>query len=331
MKIVFRGGKPKYKQISDSVIEEIHKGHLKMDDVLPSVNEMCKKYSLSRDTVIKSYNELKNKGVITSAPGKGYYISGTATHIKRKVLIILDELSDYKQILLKSLTENLSRFSSFEIVFHHHNRELFRQFITENSPNYSYLVVVLPLYDEVKQDVKLLKSKNVFIIDHAPGGIMGKYPGVYQDYKNDVFNALKSGTEAIKKYDRFVLVHSKYSYIVDGMIRGFREFCNSKNIQKEVMDNINTCPIQKNTLYLILDNDDLIFFVKKIKKEKLTLGKDIGLISYNETPLKEIIANGLSTISTDFNEMGRLVSEMIKNNDHSVVLNKSGLNTRDSI
>ena len=32
------------------------------------------------------------------------------------------------------------------------------------------------------------------------------------------------------------------------------------------------------------------------------MGKDIGIISYNEIPFKEIVANGIATISTDFEQ-----------------------------
>jgi DNA-binding LacI/PurR family transcriptional regulator len=41
------------------------------------------------------------------------------------------------------------------------------------------------------------------------------------------------------------------------------------------------------------------------------VGKDVGVISYNETPLKKIILSGITTISTDFEMMGRRVAEVI--------------------
>jgi DNA-binding LacI/PurR family transcriptional regulator len=36
----------------------------------------------------------------------------------------------------------------------------------------------------------------------------------------------------------------------------------------------------------------------------------IGIISYNETPLKDS-KNGITTISTDFEAMGKILAEMI--------------------
>ena len=50
-----------------------------------------------------------------------------------------------------------------------------------------------------------------------------------------------------------------------------------------------------------------------MKSENLTLAKDIGVISYNDTLLKEIVEGGITTITTDFNVMGKRLAEMILN------------------
>jgi DNA-binding LacI/PurR family transcriptional regulator len=41
------------------------------------------------------------------------------------------------------------------------------------------------------------------------------------------------------------------------------------------------------------------------------VGKNVGLISYNETPLKKLILHGISTISTDFHMMGTTAANMV--------------------
>jgi DNA-binding LacI/PurR family transcriptional regulator len=49
------------------------------------------------------------------------------------------------------------------------------------------------------------------------------------------------------------------------------------------------------------------------REKKFKVGKDIGIISYNESPINEIILNGLTSVSTDFCQMGESVAEMILN------------------
>ena len=68
-------GIPKYKQIVGAIEDAIVEGVLKKGDKLPSLNAIKNKHSLSRDTVLTAFNELKNRGIIHSVVGKGYYVS----------------------------------------------------------------------------------------------------------------------------------------------------------------------------------------------------------------------------------------------------------------
>ena len=55
----------------------------------------------------------------------------------------------------------------------------------------------------------------------------------------------------------------------------------------------------------------MVLLIEKIIKTKLEVGKQVGVIAYNETPLKRIILNGISTISTDFLLMGEKAAQLI--------------------
>ena len=64
--------------------------------------------------------------------------------------------------------------------------------------------------------------------------------------------------------------------------------------------------------------DDLVLLIEKILTTRLIVGKDVGVISYNETPMKKIILNGITTISTDFRMMGEKAAQLIleKSTEH---------------
>ena len=62
-----------------------------------------------------------------------------------------------------------------------------------------------------------------------------------------------------------------------------------------------------------MDND-LVVLIERIIESKLKVGVDIGVISYNETPLKKIILNGITTISTDFEQIGIETARIIQEN-----------------
>ena len=67
----------------------------------------------------------------------------------------------------------------------------------------------------------------------------------------------------------------------------------------------------KGTAYIVIADDDLAILVKKIRKSNYQTGKDIGIISFNETELKELL--DITVISTDFVKMGHTAANLILN------------------
>ncbi len=45
--------------------------------------------------------------------------------------------------------------------------------------------------------------------------------------------------------------------------------------------------------------------------KNLITGTDIGVVAYNDNPVKELLENGITTISTNHDEIGRIAAEMI--------------------
>ena len=70
--------------------------------------------------------------------------------------------------------------------------------------------------------------------------------------------------------------------------------------------------LAKDTAYLIIQQKDLVEMVKQCRTKHLKIGQDVGLIAYNDTPMYEIIENGITVISTDFAAMGKKAAEFVK-------------------
>ena len=91
-----------------------------------------------------------------------------------------------------------------------------------------------------------------------------------------------------------------------------------------MVNDIKNYPIEKGELFINVMEDDLVYLLEKIITLDLKLGRDVGLISYNETPLKKLLLNGITTISTDFNMMGKMAAENVLSNSlehHEVPFN----------
>jgi DNA-binding LacI/PurR family transcriptional regulator len=78
-----------------------------------------------------------------------------------------------------------------------------------------------------------------------------------------------------------------------------------------VVRNLQNEPIKEGEVYINLMENDLVYLIEKILTTKMKVGKHVGVISYNETPLKKIILNGITTISTDFQMMGEKAAQLI--------------------
>lgn len=82
---------------------------------------------------------------------------------------------------------------------------------------------------------------------------------------------------------------------------------------------------------MILDDQKLIVLIKKIKEQRLKVREYIGIISYNDTLLKEIVENRIATISTDFKAMGKRLAQMVLNNEQLKIENPNTLFIRNSL
>jgi len=71
--------------------------------------------------------------------------------------------------------------------------------------------------------------------------------------------------------------------------------------------------------------------LKQIEKNQWKLGSDIGLIAYDDTPTREILAGGITVISTDFKQMGLTAAQLIKDNSKEIIANPCKLIVRNSL
>lgn len=332
MEIVFlqkKSGIPKYKQIITSVEDAITNGVLKKGDKLPSLNKIKNENSLSRDTVLTAFNELKNRGIIHSVVGKGYYVSTENINVVQKIFLLFDELNSFKEDLYNSFLQNLGDNIQVDIFFHHFNMDTFTKLINDNAGNYSYYVIMPANLKNTDITIANLPNDKVYILDQIHNNL-SDYPAIYQNFKEDIFNGLSELLMNIVNYKKIILVFSDEKQ-PKGILEGFELFCNQYNINFNVISSIKTTIPNKGEVYIVLDDKNLIRIIKKIKDAKLTLAKHIGVISVNDTMLKEIVADGITTISTDFNLMGKSLAEMILNNQQVKIENPSRLILRKSI
>ncbi|MDY8138748.1 GntR family transcriptional regulator [Aquimarina sp. 2201CG5-10] len=323
-------GIPKYKQIVISIEKAIEDGKLKKGDRLPSINGICKEFGLSRDTVLTSFNELKNRDIVYSVPGKGYYINSTITNYIKKIFLLFDELNAFKEKLYNSLIENLGDNIKVDIFFHHFNEVVFEKNIKDNIGDYSAYIVMPANLKNTKPILDLIPENQLYILDQSNEQLKD-FSAIYQNFSKDIYLALKEATTLLEKYNKITLVHSISKQPI-GMREGFDAFCEEIKIKYQTIERFELdYKISKKEVYVVTDDADMIRVIKKAKQERLIIGEDIGIISYNDTDLKEVVCNGITTISTDFEEMGTILADMVLHNKTVQIENRNSLIVRNSL
>ena len=320
---------PKYKQIINSVEKAIETGKLKKDDRLPSINKICLAFSLSRDTVLQAYEELKKRGIIFAIIGKGYYVKSIEITIKQKIFLLFDELNIFKEDIYNSFLKNIGPNVEVDIFFHHFNIEVFKKLITDAKGNYTKYIIMPTNLIHATSIIKTLPVKDVFILDQTNDELKS-FPAVYQNFVKDIYNALVKGKLRINKYKKLILIFPGFREPL-GMKIGFENFCKDHNFEYEIITEFIDRSIKTGEIYVIPSDRDLVRLIEKSKIQNLQLGKDYGIISYNETPLKKVVENGITTISTDFEAMGRILAQMILKGKKEQIENKCKLIIRGSL
>ena len=68
---------PIYTQIKDQVRGLIQAGQIKTGDQLPTIRDLSAMLAVNVNTVVLAYRDLSKEGLITTARGKGTFVSGT--------------------------------------------------------------------------------------------------------------------------------------------------------------------------------------------------------------------------------------------------------------
>ena len=311
---------PVYRQIVNAIESMIETGVLKEGDILPSMNELAEKLDISKETSKKAYIVLRDEGKIESKQGKGFYVRADGGAKKLKVLAIFDKLSTYKQILFNSMTERLDNHAEITILLHEQNVEMMEYFLNENLDNFDYYVIAphfphdAATQEKVRTLLKKVPNRKLIMTDNWIKSIHGNYGAVYQDWENDIIQGLGEGLDRFKNYNRLNVITLPSSLYARTIRAGVEKFCKDNDICVTYSDVVISENVRKGEAYLLLSGQydfGLIELARLAKKKGLAVGKDIAIISYNESPISEIILNGLTTVSTDFIQMGQLIGDMI--------------------
>lgn len=342
IKLDFNSRVPKYLQLIDSIVHNIYLGNVKIGDRVPSINTLSEEFYLSRNTVERAFKELKKQKVLASYPGKGTFIAQSKLKTSFKVLFLVNKLSPFKMKIFNSFTKELGENYNVDLQCYHCDESLFLDLLKKAKYTYDYFVVIPHFRTEFLQHINAtentlnalnsLPKNKLVLLDNKVHDVENVLIEAYQDYEKDLIISLEKGYEKLSKYKKIVLVYPLSSfYPYPHKIKsGFIKYCAKYKFDFQVTGEVgDTFKLSKDTLYITIEENDLVNLVHQIRKSNLVLGKNVGLISYNDTSLKQLL--GISVLTTNFNKMGKKTAALIKEGKRKKINIPFKLITRESI
>lgn len=305
-------GLSKSDKILDILINSIRDNEISIGSALPSINVAACKFGVARKTVVRVYEKLKEKGFVESKPRKGYYVVSKQPKTRLQVLLIIHSFDAHFQLLYNEFRNRVSGKCDIEVFFHHYNIKMLDLIVSRNLDNYDLFIISSFNHPRIQHVIGRIPLSKVLIISRNDR-IENLYNSIVQNFYRGTYDALLSIKEKIERYNHFILSFAEESGHSDSLKSGFLKFCDDTSISHQIVNSLNNTEICKGCAYLVIDDADLIKLLKICKTRSWIPGKDVGVISYNETPLKEVIRDGITVVSCNFRIMAAEMADFILN------------------
>ena len=308
---------PKYQQLANAVIQAVKDGKIKEEEILPSINELSFEFEISRDTAEKGYKYLKKIGMLGSVPGKGYFIKSRKVDQQLKLFLLFNKLSPHKKIIYDSLMASLGELATIDFYVYNNDFALFKKLIQNRKEDYTHYIIIPHFVEGGENAFEIINSldKNkLILLDKLLPQVTGTFGAVFENFERDIYEALSKALPQLTKYSTIKIIFPDHTYFPQEIVTGFTRFCQEFAFNYSVVNDIREESMAPGEVYINLMEDDLVTLIERIISNKWKVGTDIGVISYNETPLKKIILEGITTISTDFKMMGEKVAQLVREN-----------------
>lgn len=336
LKIDSSSKEPIYKQLVSHFEHGLHDGSIRAGQLIPSMNELAAYLDISRETVKKAYGILVKKSMIVPKQGKGFYAADLQASEHPQVLVIFDKFSVFKQIIFNSFAETLGNRAELTIVNHNQSLDLLEYYLDNYLDNFDYYVLTphFPLdqatQSKVARQLARIPNRKLIMLDRLQPNYSGNFGAVYQDFDNDIYSALGPYSETPRRTKRLRVITLPSSLYGKCIHKGIERLSQEKNLPVEFLTSAPD-DIQVGDTFLILNSQldaGLVSLAHKIQAGGLEIGKEVRIISYNEYDMNELVLGGLTTVSTDFGEMGRLAARMILDHKMEIIHCPFRLNRR---
>lgn len=302
-------GLSKHERLVQGILNAIDEDILRTGDALPSVNQMVYELGFARKTIVKAYTELKDRGIIESRNRLGYFITNDSTGQQKKVMLLMYAFNLYQQIFFKNFKARLGGDIQVDTFFHHNDLNVFKNFLSSNMGNYGMYVVAPVHHKEAREILQLIPPNKLLLVDRFED-LGDSYSHITQEFEETVYKALIELKPVIDQFEEFVLFFKQEDNPF-GICKAFQRFVKDYQINGRIEPFYELGSVNKGSVYFPLADTDLLDLLKDCNQEWIALGKEVGVLTYDDTPVKEIICGGITSISIDFKLMADKAADFV--------------------
>jgi len=136
-----------------------------------------------------------------------------------------------------------------------------------------------------------------------------QYSAIYEGFEDELTGILQNNKSLFLKYLQINLIFPRGSFFPIEIISAFQKFSYDNNLKFQVNDKLKAENIKDKMAFVLLEDETLVHLLEASEKLNLTIGSQVGILAYGDSPLKRIVANGITVIETslhDFEQTGFL-------------------------
>ena len=262
----------KVTQLADALSQAISRKEFLEGDSLPSINQLSAQYGVSRDTVFKAFLDLRERGLIDSTPGKGYYVTSQVTN----VLLLLDQYTPFKEALYNSFVRHLPINYKVDLLFHQYNERLFNTILRESIGKYNKYIVMNFDNEKFSTVLNKINPSRLLLLDFGKFE-KEKYSYICQDFDDSFYQALNLLKERLRNYHQLVFLFPKSLKHPQSSKVYFTRFCQEQGFLCEVQEDIENLTIRKGVAYIAIKQQRIDLSVTVIPYTGVWLNPNFGI------------------------------------------------------
>ncbi len=124
-----------------------------------------------------------------------------------------------------------------------------------------------------------------------------QYSAVYEGFESELLELLQTNIDLFRKYEQLILVFPRGSFFPIQIISAFQSFSKETGLDLQIIDSLKVENLAAKRIYIVLEEETIARIVEAIAEKNLVIGKEIGILAYGDSPLKRIVANGITVIN----------------------------------